>query len=68
MLCNQKTIRFYHFKASRFMKYLEENGVTRPEELTARYIRAYIGCLAERNLSTPILTATQELSKHSLDF
>jgi len=51
MLCSPKTIRFYHFTAGRFVKYLEENGVTKPEELTSRYIRAYLGSLAKQNLS-----------------
>ena len=31
MLCSPKTIRFYHFTAGRFVKYLEENGVTTPQ-------------------------------------
>ena len=51
MLCSPKTIRFYHFTAGRFVKYLEETGVTNPNELTTRYIRAYLGTLAEKELS-----------------
>ena len=51
MLCSPRTIRFYHFTAGRFVKFIEENGVAKPEELTARYIRAYISTLAEQNLS-----------------
>ena len=67
MLCSPKTIQFYHFTASKFVKYLEENVVTRPEELSARYIHTYLGFLAERNLATHILTDMQEQSKHSQD-
>jgi site-specific recombinase XerD len=51
MLCSPKTIRFYHFTAGRFVKYLEENGVTEPEGVSARYIRAYLALLASQNLS-----------------
>ncbi|MCB2180197.1 tyrosine-type recombinase/integrase [bacterium] len=51
MLCSPKTIRFYHFTAGRFVKYLEDNGVVKPEDLTARYIRAYLSSLVEQKLS-----------------
>jgi len=51
MLCSPKTIRFYHFTAGRFVKYLEDNGVTRPEGVSSRYIRAYLADLAAQDLS-----------------
>ncbi len=51
ILCSPKTIRFYHFTAGRFVKYLEDNGVIKPKDLTARYIRAYLSSLVEQNLS-----------------
>jgi site-specific recombinase XerD len=51
MLCSPKTIRFYHFTAGRFVKYLEDNGVTEPEGVSARYIRAYLASLASQDLS-----------------
>ena len=50
MLCSPKTIRFYHFTAGRFVKYLEENGVIEPEGVSARYIRAYLASLAAQEL------------------
>ena len=51
MLCSPKTIRFYHFTAGRFVKYLEDNGATKPDGISARYIRAYLASLAAQNLS-----------------
>ncbi|MBU2578412.1 tyrosine-type recombinase/integrase [Patescibacteria group bacterium] len=51
MLCSPKTIRFYHFTAGRFVKYLEDNGVIGPEGVSSRYIRAYLAELAAQNLS-----------------
>ena len=51
MLCSSKTIRFYHFTAGRFVKYLEDNGVTEPECVSSRYIRAYLASLAAQDLS-----------------
>ncbi|MDF1519293.1 MAG: tyrosine-type recombinase/integrase [Brevefilum sp.] len=51
MLCSPKTIRFYHFTAGRFVNYLEENGVTEPEGVSARYIRAYLASLVAQELS-----------------
>jgi integrase/recombinase XerD len=51
MLCSPKTIRFYHFTAGRFVKYLEDNGVTEPDGVSSRYIRAYLASLAAQDLS-----------------
>lgn len=51
MLCSPNTIVFYHTTAGKFIQYLEENGVTKPEEVTARYIRAYLSLMVERGLS-----------------
>lgn len=51
MLCSPQTVRFYHFTAGRFVKYLEENGVAEPEGVSARYIRAYLASLAAQELS-----------------
>jgi len=39
------------FTTGRFVKYIKDNGVTKPEELISRYIRAYLPSLAEQNLS-----------------
>jgi site-specific recombinase XerD len=51
MLCSPKTIRFYHFTAGRFVRYLEESGITEPDGVSARYIRAYLASLAAQDLS-----------------
>jgi len=51
MLCSPKTVRFYHFTAGRFVKYLEDDGITEPEGVSARYIRAYLASLAAQELS-----------------
>ena len=51
MLCSPQTIRFYHFTAGRFIRYLQENSVTSPHETTARHIRAYLAELVEHRLS-----------------
>lgn len=51
MLCSPKTIRFYHFTVGRFVKYLEENGITTPEDTSARHIRAYLSELVAQDLS-----------------
>lgn len=51
MLCSPQTIRFYQFTAGRFVKYLEDNNVTKPEGVSARYIRAYLAFLATQKYS-----------------
>jgi len=50
MLRNSKTIRFYPFSAGKFVKHLEENGVSEPEGVCARYIKAYFASLAAQDL------------------
>ncbi len=51
ILCSPSTIRFYNFTAGRFVKYLEDNGVTNPENTSARFIRAYLSSLVDKGLS-----------------
>lgn len=55
MLCAESTIEFYHFTSGKFLEYLEGNGVSTPNEVTSRHIRAYLSSLAERNLSDPYI-------------
>jgi len=42
MLCTPGTLRWYGFTAGKFIKWLKENGVNKPEEISARYVRAYL--------------------------
>ena len=51
MLCSSKTIRFYHYTAGRFVKYLEDNGIAEPDGVSSRYIRAYLAELSAKKLS-----------------
>ena len=41
------TIRFYHTKLRRFVKSLEDAGITKPEAITPDHIRQYIATLRE---------------------
>jgi site-specific recombinase XerD len=51
MLCSPNTINFYHYTAGKFLKYLEENGITSPDRTSARHVREYLSQLVQRNLS-----------------
>ena len=50
-LCSENTILYYRFTCGQFVKWLEGQGVTRPDEITARHVRAYLAELAARHLS-----------------
>jgi site-specific recombinase XerD len=51
ILCSERTIEWYSFTLLKALGWMVENGVTRPEEITARHVRAYLAGLAERGLS-----------------
>ena len=40
--CTPATLEFYKYTAGVFLAWSEKQGVTRPEELTARYVRQYL--------------------------
>ena len=40
--CTPATLEFYKYTAGAFLAWIEKQGVTRPEELTARYVRQYL--------------------------
>ncbi len=44
--CTSATLAFYHYTAGTFLKWLEGQGVTRPEEVSARHVRQFIAGLA----------------------
>lgn len=50
MRCTPGTLRWYGFTAGRFVDWLKETGVYRPEEISARYVRAYLSGLFANGL------------------
>ena len=48
MNCTPSTLAFYHFTVGKFLEWIEQHGVTRPEEVTARYVREHIAELVSR--------------------
>ena len=45
MNCTPSTLAFYKFTVGKFLEWIEERGATKPEEVTARYVREYIAKL-----------------------
>ncbi len=50
MLCSPRTLAWYSFTLGKVMQWLVDNGVTSPQEITARHVRAYLSDLAGRGL------------------
>lgn len=48
LLCSPATLRWYSWTLGKFLQFMEANGVTRPDEITARHVRAYLSMLAEK--------------------
>ncbi|MBN1304373.1 MAG: tyrosine-type recombinase/integrase [Anaerolineales bacterium] len=51
MLCSPQTLRWYRVILGMVMEWLANNGVTSPEEIAARHVRAYLSELAGKGLS-----------------
>jgi len=51
MLCLPRTISWYSFTLGKVLDWLVENGVTTPDEIQARHIRAYLSEMAVRGMS-----------------
>jgi len=47
MNCTPSTIAFYRYTAGFFLAWAERQGITRPDEVTARYVRQYIAELVD---------------------
>ena len=67
-LCTKGMIRLYGFTAGRFIKWLEQRGVTKPEEISARHIRAYLAELANKELSDSYLHSNARAIKTLIRF
>ena len=46
MQCTPATLAFYKFTVGVFLKWLEQSGVTSPDEIAARHVREYLAKLA----------------------
>jgi site-specific recombinase XerD len=57
MQCTPATLEFYRHTAGKFLLWLENQGVTTPQELTARLIRQYLAELTERGAKDTTLHA-----------
>jgi len=51
MQCAPATIEFYKHTAGKFLSWLEEQGITSPQDITARYVRQFLAELSERGKS-----------------
>ena len=47
MNCTPVTMVFYRFTAGKFLEWIERQGLTGPEQVTARHVRQYLAELAE---------------------
>ena len=49
-LLSENTIKFYQYTAGRFVLWLKRQGVTSPDLVAARHVRAYLAELAGRGM------------------
>ena len=51
MLCTARTLKFYRDTLGKLLEWLQQEGVSEPEEITARHIREFLAGYAERGCS-----------------
>ncbi len=51
MLCSPKTLSWYTFTLGKVIDWWVENGITTPQEIEARHVRAYLSHMAEKRLA-----------------
>ena len=51
MLCSPATLKFYKFTGGKIIEWCANEGITAPEEIKARHVRAYLSNMARRDLS-----------------
>ena len=51
MLCSPKTLSWYTFTLGKVIEWLSENGITTPQEIEARHVRAYLSSMAGKGLA-----------------
>ena len=44
--CSPSTLVFYKYSAGKFVLWLDDNGVTAPDQIIARHVREYLSLLA----------------------
>lgn len=51
MLCSPKTLNWYTFTLGKVIEWWIENGITTPQEIEARHVRAYLSLMAGKGLA-----------------
>jgi len=54
MLCTPGTMEFYRYTLGKFLRWIEAQGITSPDEINARYVRAYLAELAPQLADTTL--------------
>lgn len=68
MNCAETTLLWYQRTAGKFLQWIEHQGVTNPEEVTARFVRAYLAMLADRGKQDTTLHAHARAIRTLLKF
>jgi len=67
-LCSKGMIKFYNFTTGKFIQWLEQGGITKPEEISARHVRAFLAELASKGLSDSYIHGYARAIKTMLRF
>lgn len=68
MLCTPRTMKFYRDTLGKFLEWLEEEGVTEPQLITARHVRAFLATFVERGCSDSYIHTFARSAKTFLRF
>lgn len=68
MLCSPRTVEWYSWTLGKFIKWLENEDVTSPDEITARHIRGYLAELRGRDLKASYIHSHARAIKTMMRF
>ena len=68
MNCTPATLEFYQYTAGVFLSWTEQNGVTDPNEVTARHVRQYLALLRDEKRKDTTLHANARAIRTLLRF
>jgi site-specific recombinase XerD len=68
MNCTPATLEFYKHTAGKFLLWCELQGITSPEEVTARYVRQYLARLLDKGRKDTTLHANARAIRTLLRF
>jgi integrase/recombinase XerD len=68
MQCTPATMEFYRYTAGKFLSWLDKQGITEPQEVTARHVREYLAMITGEGKADKTINANARAIRTLLRF